>query len=408
MNKNDLYRSMQEIDDEILEESEKTKKNKPWLKFAVIAAAATAVIAAAAVTVPLLTKAPETPEQPAVIKDNRYDKNKTALASEVAIEWPREYQTPMERYSAFEFNGAAYVSRSNVISDESLLGEIINDKNASKYEIFGWENFSEEEKQELEMEGFEIRKIKNVDSDKLIAVRIFGEYVVFRSCIGEKEFPETFKEFYDGYGLAQTLKLDTYCEKEGYGIGDWFKTDAGQYVIDALADCGDAPLVSTDGAHFADKYGITFTATSEALGVYKKTFIITEEGYLCTNIAEYGYTFEIGKEKANEIISYVKAHSEKTDMEPFYNSVAGIITKIGDGYILVDDSVLCEDEKDGIVYKIPTDSVIVRRWIEYYHLNVGDAVMIEYKGDISKDCTVNGIVSMTEAIITGEGAIVEE
>ncbi len=34
--------------------------------------------------------------------------------------------------------------------------------------------------------------------------------------------------------------------------------------------------------------------------------------------------------------------------------------------------------------------------------------MIEYKGDISKDCTVNGIVSMAEAIITGEGAIVEE
>ena len=66
------------------------------------------------------------------------------------------------------------------------------------------------------------------------------------------------------------------------------------------------------------------------------------------------------------------------------------------------------DIKGGIVYKIPTDSIIVRRWIEYYHLNVGDAVMIEYKGDISKDCTVNGIVSMTEAIITGEGAIVEE
>ena len=395
---------MQEIDDDVLEESEKRSKNKPWLKRAVIAACAALVITAAAITVPLLTKSPEAP----VISSDRYDKNKTALTGEIAIEWPREYQTPMERYSVFEFNGAAYVSRSNVISDESLLGEIIHDENASKYEIFGWDSYTEEEKQELEMEGFEIRKIKNVDSDKLIAVRIFGEYVVFRSCIGEKEFPQTFKEFYDGYGLSQTLKLETYCDKDGYSTGDWFTTDAGQYVIDALADCGAAPLVSADGAYFSDKNGITFTVTSEPLGIYKKSFIITEDGYLCTNIAEYGYTFEIGKDKANDIISYVKAHSTKTEMEPFYNSVAGIITKIGDGYILVDDSVLCKDEKDGIVFKIPTDSMIVRRWIEYYHLNVGDAVMIEYKGDISKDYTVNGIVSMSEAIITEEGVIVEE
>ena len=408
MDKKDLYRGMQEIDDEILEESEKKILKKPWLKFAVIAACAALVITAAATAVPLLSKAPAAPDEPAVIKDNRYDKNKTALAGEIAIEWPREYQTPMERYSVFEFNGIAYASRSNVISDESLLGEIINDKNASKYDIFGWDSYTEEEKQELEMKGFEIRKIKNVDSDKLIAVKIFGEYVVFGSCIGEKEFPQKFAELYDGYGLFQTLKLDTYCEKEGYGTGDWFKTDAGQYVIDALADCGDAPLVSSDGAYFSGKSGITFTATSEALGIYKKSFIITEDGYLCTNIAEYGYTFEIGKDKGNDIISYVKAHSEKTEMEPFYNSVAGRITEIGDGYILVDDSVLCKDEKDGIVFRIPTDSMIVRRWIDYYHLKTGDVVLIEYKGGIDKDNTVTGIVSMNEARIFDNGIYVEE
>ena len=388
MDKKDLYRSMQEIDDEILEESEKAKKNKPWLKFAVIAAAATAVIAITAVTVPLLTKAPETPEQPAVIKDNRYDENKTALAGEVAIGWPREYQTPTEKYTVVSFNGVQYRTRANEIKKDLL------DKKLGQGDSSGSDK------------KFDVWKIKNVDSSQLIAVDIEGTFVVFMN--NDPAIPATFKELYDGYGLSQTLKLDTYCEKEGYGIGDWFKTDAGQYVIDALADCGDAPLISADGAHFADTHGITFTTTSEALGIYKKSFIITEDGYLCTNIAEYGYTFEIGADKANDIISYVKAHSEKTEPEPFYNSVAGIITEIGDGYILVDDSVLCKDEKDGIVFKIPTDSMIVRRWIEYYHLKTGDAVMIEYKGNISKDYTVSGIVSMSEAIITEEVVIVEE
>ena len=402
MDKKDLYRSMQEIDDDVLEESEKKRINKPWLKLAVIAACAALVITAAAVAVPLLAKAPEAPfvteketteeeyTEPLIINKDRYDKNKTASVSEVEIEieWPQEYLTPVEKAPVVTLDGIQYRTRASEIR-KSLLEKSLGECEASG-----------------SGKKFEAWKIKNVDSSQLIAVDIEGTFVVFMN--NDPATPATFKELYDAFGLSQTLKLDTYCEKKGYSTGDWFKPDAGQYVIDALADCGDAPLVSSDGAYFSGKSGITFTATSEALGIYKKSLIVTEDGYLCTNIAEYGYSFEIGAEKANEIISYVKAHSEKTEMEPFYNSVAGIITEIGDGYILVDDSVLCKDEKDGIVFKIPTDSMIVRRRIEYYHLKTGDAVMIEYKGNISKDYTVNGIVSMNEARIFEDGIYVEE
>ena len=387
---------MQDIDDEVLQECE--KKNKPWIKRAAVAACAALVIISAVIVVPMLTKAPASPfaaeketteaedMEPLIINKDRYDK--TAFAGEIAIEWPQEYLTPVEKYSGVSFNGVQYRSRANEISIDLL------EKKLGQCDVSGSDK------------KFDAWAIKNVDSGLLLAVNIDGAYVVFMN--NDPVIPTKFKEFYDGYGLSQTLKLDTYCEKKGYSTGDWFKTDAGQYVIDALADCGGAPLVSSDGAYFSGKKGITFTATSEALGIYKRSLIVTEDGYLCTNIAEYGYTFEIGKDKANDIISYVKAHSEKTEMEPFYNNVAGIITKIGDGYMLVDDSVLCKDEKDGIVYKIPADSLIVRRLIKYYHLNVGDAVLIEYKGCISKDGTVNGIVSVTEAVITGKGVYVEE
>lgn len=401
MDKKDLYRSMQEIDDEILEESEKKTKNKPWLKFAVIAACTALVITAAAITVPLLTKSPAAPDEPTVIKDNRYDENKTALASEVAIGWPWQYLTSTEKYTIVMWNSEKYLSRGNEISEE-LLGESLGECEESVYAHDGYNVKTYTAK-------FTVRTIKDVDKNRLIAVNIDGINVVFRRDIQEEQaFPATLGELYNEYGLSKTLKLDRYCEKNGYSNGDYFTTDAGQYVIDALADCGDAPLISAEGAYFDDTYGITFTATSESLGIYKRSFIITEEGYLCTTIEEYGYTFEIGKDKASDIISYVKAHSEKAEYEPYYNTVVGVITEIGDGYILIDDSVLCKDEKDGIVFKIPTDSMIVRRWIEYYHLKTGDAVMIEYKGDISKDYTVNGIVSMSEAIITEEGVIVEE
>ncbi len=377
---------MQDIDDEVLQECE--KKNKPWIKRAAVAACAALVIISAVIVVPMLTKAPETPEQPAVIDKDRYDKNKTAFAGEIAIEWPQEYLTPVEKYSGVSFNGVQYRSRANEISIDLL------EKKLGQCDVSGFDK------------KFDAWAIKNVDSGLLLAVNIDGTYVVFMN--NDPVIPTKFKEFYDGYGLSQTLKLETYCDKDGYSTGNWFKTDAGQYVIDVLATCGGAPLVSSDGAYFSGKKGITFTATSEALGIYKRSLTVTEDGYLCTNIAEYGYTFEIGKDKANDIISYVKAHSEKAEYEPYYNTVAGIITEIGDGYILVDDSVLCKDEKDGIVFRIPTDSLIVRRWIEYYHLKTGDAVMIEYKGNISKDYTVNGIVSMNEAGIFEDGIYVEE
>lgn len=391
---------MQEIDDEILEESEKKRSNKPWLRVTVIAACAALVIAAA-VAAPLFKKAPETPEQPAVIDKDRYDKNKTALSGEAAIEWSWTDKTPAEKYTVVTLDGVKYVTRGNEINKD-LLSESLGICEANGYDTYTEKTYTEK---------FESRAVKNVDKDKIIAVNIEGTYVVFRrDMYSEQVIPMLFKEFYEEYGLTETLKLETYCDKDGYNKDGWFKTDAGQYVIDVLATCGDAPLVSADGAYFSDKNGITFTVTSEPLGIYKKSLIVTEDGYLCTNIAEYGYSFEIGAEKANEIISYVKAHSEKTEMEPFYNSVAGVITEIHDGYILVDDSVLCKDEKDGIVYKIPADSMIVRRWIEntYPRLNVGDAVMIEYKGDISKDYTVNGIVSMNEARIFEDGIYVEE
>ena len=146
---------------------------------------------------------------------------------------------------------------------------------------------------------------------------------------------------------------------------------------------------------------ICFTATSEALGIYKKVLYITEDGYLKTHIFEYGYLYEIGTEAADQIISHVRAHSTETVFEPYEYKIAGTVTMIGDDYVLVDDTVVCRDPEDGMVFKVPTDDIRVRRCVEFGGVGVGDIVMVSFRGDIDVEAgnVIRGAVSIDQGFL---------
>ena len=65
--------------------------------------------------------------------------------------------------------------------------------------------------------------------------------------------------------------------------------------------------------------------------------------------------------------------------------------------MIVDDTVLCRKPKAGKKYKIYTDDIRVRRWIESGEIKTGDLVAVEYEGKISSNCEVTGAYS----ILTG-------
>jgi hypothetical protein len=91
-------------------------------------------------------------------------------------------------------------------------------------------------------------------------------------------------------------------------------------------------------------------------------------------------------------------------MEPYHSFLGGTLTEIGEGYVLVDDSILCADEKDGVVYKVLTDDLRARRCLEYPgSIAVGDLVVVEYSGSLDEahGNTVTGAFSITEAILEG-------
>ena len=63
----------------------------------------------------------------------------------------------------------------------------------------------------------------------------------------------------------------------------------------------------------------------------------------------------------------------------------GTIAEITDGYILIDDSVLCKNPADGIRYKVLLDDIRISRFVDKGFAKTGDIVQIMYEGKIDYD-----------------------
>ena len=155
---------------------------------------------------------------------------------------------------------------------------------------------------------------------------------------------------------------------------------------------------------------MSFTATSEELGVYKRVFYITEDGYVSTNIFNYSCVYYIGVDAANKIITHAKDNATVAKREQYEYTIAGTITEIGDGYVLIDDTVLCKDKNDGMVFVILTDELIIRRYFECINIKVGDTVAVKFQTEIvlGENNTVSGAICAYKGKIVEAGMEVPE
>ncbi|MBQ8408328.1 MAG: hypothetical protein IJY39_05630, partial [Clostridia bacterium] len=82
----------------------------------------------------------------------------------------------------------------------------------------------------------------------------------------------------------------------------------------------------------------------------------------------------------------------------------------GDGYILIDDTFLCKDKNDVIVFNILTEDLHIRRYVECGNFKVGDTVAIKFQTEIvlGENNTVSGAISMYKGKVTDGGMAVPE
>ena len=279
-----------------------------------------------------------------------------------------------------------------------ILGETLGDCEAE-----GIDSYTEQKYNET----FEVRKINGVSEEKLIAVGNDTGFYVYS--LDDNEKPSTFGEMLDLYGLTQTISFERFTKYEGYDEKGYFSLNNDKYIWEILLDCRDAQLDNqNDSFDRSNRNYLTFAVTSDALGVYKRVIYISEDGYLATNILNYSCSYFIGKDAAEKIIEYAMNNSDEAEFSPYALTVSGTLTEIGNGYILIDDTVLCKNAEDGTIYKVYTNDLRVLRCIEYSSIKVGDTVVVKYEGAISDNNEVTGAYSMYKGTLEDGDLLIAE
>lgn len=372
----------------------RVSKKKSFIKWGSLAACFMVVVMAAALIVPMFNSG-----NPISIGGIDRDYKGVISGSESYIEFPWEYKLGYEKYTSVKYDGNEYSSRARAI-DEALLGDVLGTCKGKGVDSYTDKTYTE---------TFNVRQIKGVSEERMIAVGIDNEYYVYFN--DDVKCPATFGELLDAYSLSETLPLVKFSVNEGYKEKGYYQIADDEYIWQVLSECRNSEFYAeNDKWSRGDRNYLSFTATSEELGVYKKVFYITEDGYVSTNVFNYSYVYYIGEDAANKIITHAKNNATEAKREQYEYTIAGTITEIGDGYVLIDDTVLCKDKKDGMVFKVLTDELIIRRYLECTNIKVGDTVAVKFQTEIvlGEDNTVSGAISMYKGKVTDSGMAVPE
>lgn len=383
-----IARALEHIDEDTVAAATKTHTKtagKPKFQWVAIAACMALLLVAGSITVPLLIK------NKAETEDGLY-KDFTVRTEELAILWPWEDLSIYEKYSQIEVDGIKYESRG------STVAENLTDKYLGTYTATGFDEITETS----HTADFEVYSLKDIDKSQLVAVKLDGSFCVFKN--GKYTPPRSLGELFEAIPMEKHIELKRFSENgDGPDNAHYALNDDG-YIWQVLKDCGSAVFVEDEEWSAVGRDYIGFSLSSDAIGIYKRAMYITADGYLWTNAFDWGYIFNIGKDAASKIIKYAKENSVKVAYEPFMNSVVGAIVEITEEYILVDDSILYNEPKNGRTYKVPLDSIAISRYIKGGIIEKGDFVKLEYRGKIDKDgLVISYPVSISKATITVNG-----
>ena len=312
--------------------------------------------------------------------------------TEFAIIWPWEYKTIAEQYTTITLEGRVYHTRGRSVV-ASLIGEFIG-----TFDVMGYDDYTE---QTYQMAA-QTYQIAGISQEHLVAVQLDEKYYVF---FYDKYIPPAnLGEVLDDYSLAQTLPLSLFTKYEGYTEQGSFKLNDDSRIWEILNTCRGAKFIGDEHWHGNERAYLSFTATSEALGVYKRVFLVTVDGYIWTNIFDYGYLFQIGEEAAGKIISYSTDNGIESEREPYVHSLAGTLTEVTDDYILVNDTILCSDKDDGMDFKVYLNDLRISRCMDFAGIGVGDIVVVYFTGNIVEgENVVEGAYSLSNGtLIDGE------
>ena len=192
-----------------------------------------------------------------------------------------------EQFLSFQQNGIEYVSRTTRIPTE-LVGSYLND-----IVLTGQDYYTEE----IHTANARVYQIEGISPECALAVRFQG-YDNYLSYTSSDYLPETMGAFYDDLHLSETLSFGTVYHTDLARLDSY--DDA---VLRAVfTDYRNCKCITDDQYH---KPLFSVSVSIELLGIHNKSMKFTEDGYMTTNLMEWGYSFYIGTERVQEIAAAV-------------------------------------------------------------------------------------------------------
>ena len=382
------------LDDDLIEaaaECKRKKKPNLWLKWGSVAACFAVLVVACAMILPSLLGSDS--GTPGKYKD-------IIQAGESAIIWPWEYQTVYEQYTDLELDGVEYRSKGRAVSAD-LVSELIGTHTVVGYDEINDKKYTKD---------FEVYELKYADKSQFVAVKMDGKYYTFKK--GDYDPPRTLGELFELVDLSQAIELSRFSENGDSVDKKHYALNNDDYVWEVLSDCREAIFIEEepgkDDWKVYDREYLSFTVTSETLGVYRVAMYITKDGYLWTNAFNYRYLFNIGEDAAGKIIEYAMKNSTEAEYEPYQNTVTGKVIEITEEYILLDDTVICNDPADGTTYKILLNDLRIKRFVDHEIIKVGGNVQITFEGEIDSHNTIDSAISAANVMISGGDVLIPE
>ncbi len=395
-----LTQALDYVGDELIAEAAeevKIPKHRTWVKWGSVAACLLLLLGATGVILPRLLTDPITVGG----IERNYKKGFTS-ASETALVWPWNYKPIYEQYTSLAFDGREYYGRGRAVSAD-LVGDELGTGRGQGHDIY---------EDKTHTADFSVYKLKGVSEERQVAVLMEDSYYVFAN--RDAGIPATLGELLRELDLPNTLPLSGFSVREDGDSEGYFITDRGNDIWQLLAELEQTPALTDElamNSYHPDDY-ITFTATSEALGLYKRAFNISAEGYVWTNICDYQASYYIGPEAAEAIIATARQDAAESEQAPYQQKLYGTITEIGEGYFLLDDSAICLNPRDGMVYRIMLDDIRIRRCFEFSgsRMQVGSLVAITFEGDIvlEEGNTVRGAIGIHRGYLIEGGMAIPE
>lgn len=196
-------------------------------------------------------------------------------------------KTLAERFPEFEYNGKTYSLTRQTVADDNIDGKL------GEVTLTGFDNSTNT----YHTINGDVFKIKNISDNCNSALKFEGSdiyYIYFN----RDYFPQTLGEFMDDTDIGNTLSLNNMYIKGSSAISE----NAREVLLTLFNSCREVQNTDDYSHH---KNIVSFSAGIPILGVNNKSIALTDDGFLITNIMEYGYSFYIGEEKVNEFCKQI-------------------------------------------------------------------------------------------------------